>query len=178
MVALKYNNDSFLRNLVELYERDPGVVCAKFGGREETLLHRAALHRRIEMVEFLLEHEARQVDDASGNTPLHCAALGGDADVARALIEAGAELEAANLELDRPLHLAASVGNMEVLQVILDHGGDLYSRGCQDNTALHLAAPSGDHDEAMAGMPPEALHDLRRRFEILRRRACTGREQL
>ena len=141
-MALKYNNDSFLRNLVELYETDPGVVFAKFGGREETLLHRAALHRRIEMVEFLLEHEARQVEDASGNTPLHCAALGGDADVARALIEAGAELEAANLELDRPLHLAASVGNMEVLQVILDHGGDLYSRGCQDNTALHLAAQS------------------------------------
>ena len=90
---MKYIDDSFLRNLVELYERDPGVVCAKFGCREETLLHRAALHRRIEMVEFLLEHEARQVEDSSGNTPLHCAALGGDADVARALIEAGAELE-------------------------------------------------------------------------------------
>lgn len=30
------------------------------------------------------------------------------------LVEAGAELEAANHELDRPLHLAASVGNLEV----------------------------------------------------------------
>ena len=34
--------------------------------------------------------------------------------VAMRLVEAGAELEAANHELDRPLHLAASVGNLEV----------------------------------------------------------------
>ena len=34
--------------------------------------------------------------------------------MAMRLVEAGAELEAANHELDRPLHLAASVGNLEV----------------------------------------------------------------
>ena len=34
---------------------------------------------RIEMVEWLLEHGAAARDeDGSGNTPLHCAALGGD----------------------------------------------------------------------------------------------------
>ena len=93
------------------------------------------------MVEWLLEHGAAARDeDGSGNTPLHCAALGGDtgqlvvynqqythtllscpipimislAAVAMRLVEAGAELEAANHELDRPLHLAASVGNLEV----------------------------------------------------------------
>ena len=38
--------------------------------------------------------------------------------VARRLVEAGAELEAANHELDRPLHLAASVGNLEVSIIV------------------------------------------------------------
>ena len=128
------------RSLVELYEADPEIVFKTYGGRQETLLHRAALHRRIEMVQFLLEHGAGQLEDVEGNTPLHCASLGGDAEVARALIAAGADLEAVNHELDRPLHLAASVGNLEVVEVILEEGGDLYSRGSQENTALHQAA--------------------------------------
>ena len=104
---------------MKLYEKDPDIVMEKFGCREESLLHRAALHRRIEMVTFLLEHShtgAKEVD-CSGNTPLHCAALGGDAGIARALIMAGADLEAPNHEQDRPLHLAASVGNIEVMKV-------------------------------------------------------------
>ena len=56
------------------------------------------------------------------------------------LIQAGAELNAANHELDRPLHLAAGVGNLEVLRVILDTGGDLEARGWLQNTALHVAS--------------------------------------
>ena len=125
---------------MELYEAEPEIVLQTYGGRQETLLHRAALHRRIEMVEFLLEQGCPQQEDLEGNSPLHCAALGGDAEVARALIRAGADLEAANHELDRPLHLAASVGNLEVVEVILEEGGQLYSRGSQENTALHQAA--------------------------------------
>ena len=129
-----------IRSLVELYEAEPEIIFKTFGARQETVLHRAALHRRIEMVEFLLEHGAPQQEDVEGNSPLHCAALGGDAEVARALIRAGADLEAVNHELDRPLHLAASVGNLEVVVVILEQGGDLTSRGNRENTALHEAA--------------------------------------
>ena len=87
------------RSLVELYEADPDIVFKTYGGRQETLLHRAALHRRIEMVQFLLEHGASQLEDVEGNTPLHCAALGGDAEVARALIAAGADLEIAIISM-------------------------------------------------------------------------------
>ena len=116
---LKNLNPIIPRSLVEQYEAEPEIVLQTYGGRQETLLHRAALHRRIEMVEFLLEQGCPQQEDLEGNSPLHCAALGGDADVARALIRAGADLEAANHELDRPLHLAASVGNLEVVEVIL-----------------------------------------------------------
>ena len=104
---------------MELHEADPEIVFRTYGGRQETLLHRAALHRRREMVQFLLEHGASQQEDVEGNTPLHCAALGGDTEVARALIKAGADLEAVNHELDRPLHLAASVGNLEARLYVL-----------------------------------------------------------
>ena len=80
--------------------------------------------------------------DANGNTPLHCAALGGDIYIAKRLIDAGADLDASNHELDRPIHLAASVGNIEVLRIILDAGADLHIKGWLENTALHVAAQS------------------------------------
>ena len=56
------------------------------------------------------------------------------------IIQAGADLNAANYELDRPLHLAAGVGNLEVLRVLLDTGASLEARGWLENTALHVAA--------------------------------------
>ena len=91
------------------------------GKRKETVLHRAALRNRREMVEFLLKqggltpHET----DGNGNTPLHCAALGGHTDVAQLLVDAGADLEATNNEGDRPIHLGAGAGNLAFLKFLL-----------------------------------------------------------
>ena len=92
------------------------------GRRFETILHRAALRSRREMVEFLVKQRAPQVQDVNGNTPLHCAALGGDPEVARMLLEGGADVEAGNSEGDRPLHLAAGAGNLAVLRLLLQVG--------------------------------------------------------
>ena len=98
------------------------------GKRLETILHRAALRSRREMVEFLVKQRAPQVQDVNGNTPLHCAALGGDPQVARLLLEGGADVEACNSEGDRPLHLAAGAGNLAVLRLLLQVGaGHQYS---------------------------------------------------
>ena len=90
---------------MEAYEKNPEIIHEKFGERNESILHRAALNSRIEMVEFLLEHGAQQSEvsascitmiifeinlrhqDGNGNTPLHCAALGGDTAIAVKLIQ-------------------------------------------------------------------------------------------
>ena len=86
------------------------------------------------------------LEDCNGNTPLHCAALGGDKQIANKLIEAGADLDASNHELDKPIHLAANVGKIDVLKVLLDAGADLQGRGWLDNTALHVACQSAQVD--------------------------------
>ena len=106
------------------------------------------------MVEFLLSHGCVQVEDGNGNTPLHCAALGGDEFIAQKLIEAGADLNASNHELDRPIHLAASVGNIAVLQVILNAGADLLARGWLENTALHVAAQAAQVTKGVPKIVP------------------------
>ena len=82
------------------------------------------------------------IEDFHGNTPLHCAALGGDKQITNKLIEAGVDLDASNHELDKPIHLAASVGNLDVLKALLDAGANLQGRGWLDNTALHVACQS------------------------------------
>ena len=113
-------------------------------------------------MEFLLKqgglspHET----DGNGNTPLHCAALGGHTDVAQFLVDAGADLEATNNEGDRPLHLGAGAGNLIFLKLLLQvsqsswqkckilsqAGASLESTGCNGNTALHCAAQNAEAD--------------------------------
>ena len=133
------------RNLVEAWRKDPEIInkkvgtssfliCSKnwlkMGRRLETILHRAALRSRREMVELLVKQRAPQVQDVNGNTPLHCAALGGDPQVARLLLDGGADVEACNSEGDRPLHLAAGAGNLAVLRLLLQVGAILI-QNCQ-----------------------------------------------
>merc|ERR1711936_43136 len=141
-IKLTFCHFNDFRTLVENFEEDANIIHVKMGQRNETILHRAALNRRIEMVEFLLEHNASQIEDGNGNFPLHCAALGGDRMIAQKLIDAGADLEASNFDHDKPLHLAATVGNLDVVCTLLDAGADIKGRGWMGNTALHCAAES------------------------------------
>ena len=143
-IKLTFCHFNDFRTLVEKFEKDPEIIHRKMGARNDTILHRAALNRRIQMVEFLLEHEVPQIEDGYGNYPLHCVALGGDKVIAQKLIDAGADLEASNNDLDKPLHLAASVGNIDVVCTFLDAGADLDSRGWMENTALHCAAEAAE----------------------------------
>lgn len=62
------------------------------------------------MVQFLLEHDACQEEDGNGNTPLHCAAIGGEPEVVKLLVASGGDLEATNHDGDQHhLHLNMKV---------------------------------------------------------------------
>jgi ankyrin repeat protein len=59
-------------------------------------------------------------------TPLHFAAEHGHAEVARVLLEHGADIEAKHIETS--LHYAAKRGHEEVVRVLLEHGADVEAR--------------------------------------------------
>ena len=78
-------------------------------------------------------------------TPLHIAAQGSwRADIVRALVEAGADVNAKNVNLSTPLHYAALQGvsddeSDEGVKALIEAGADVNARNCDQETPLHLA---------------------------------------
>jgi ankyrin repeat protein len=96
-----------------------------------------------------VQHDRDAVGERSfdGWTPLHLAAFMGHADVARVLLDHGADIEAVakNGIGNRPLHAAlAGKESPEVIDLLLARGADVNARAEADVTPLHLAAARGN----------------------------------
>jgi RNA polymerase sigma factor (sigma-70 family) len=95
--------------------------------------------------------------DAAGMTALHHAAERGATDVARRLIEAGADVDARDGDGETPLHHASHAGPwkpgpaLEVVRLLLDHGAAV---------DVFLAASLGDVERlrALLDEDPERVH--------------------
>ena len=111
------------------------------GGRNGiTPLHSAAYYGEFEMVQELLKLKANvNAQDAYGETPLRYVSRGPRSDlnvapllsnVARLLLEHGANVNARMNNQSTPLHEAVRCGRVEVVRVLLEHGADV---GAEDN---------------------------------------------
>ena len=81
--------------------------------------------------------------NASGQdllTPLHLAALRGNAHIAQILIDKGANVSAASVSDNTPLHYAALRGNAHIAQILIDKGANVSATDQDLLTPLHLAA--------------------------------------
>ena len=130
-------------------------------------LHFAAKYGRVEVVRVLLEHVANLAaeDDSrktaiqavsdyvnsrnsDGQTPLHFASQGTFTkgpnialwpDVARLLLEHGADVNAQGDYHLIPLHVAAQHGRVKVVRVLLEYGADVGAENDHGYTALQMA---------------------------------------
>ena len=106
---------------------------------DDTRLHEAAKYLRVEEVKNLIlagaDMEARRKTRCGGGTPLFMAIRtnhwsgDGSLDVARALIRAGADVNARaarnnTIYRETPLHHAANFGHVEMINLLLDAGAD------------------------------------------------------
>lgn len=82
-------------------------------------------------------------DDADGTTSLHWAVQADDLEEARALLDAGAQVRAANRYGVTPLALAALNGNTAMLKLLLDAGADANAAFGDGETVLMTAARTG-----------------------------------
>ena len=152
-----------------LLASDPGLALASLGGRHGT---RTALHvvadwpgyfpNGPQIVRILLaaggDPNARDPEKGS-ETPLHWAASSDDVDVARALIDGGADIDVADGSIGTPLDNAIGYGCWNVARLLVE-------RGARVEKLWHAAA-LGMVDrlrELVAGPPMPTLRKCPRRF--------------
>ncbi len=116
---------------------------------EESPMHVAASHDRLDFVRFLIG-QGVHTDGRTSNAhlPLHYAAYAGTEESAQAgelFKRTGIDIYATELQANTPLHIAAFYGREPFVKFLLTHHAPVYLRNLLGQTALHLAAIRG-HD--------------------------------
>lgn len=85
--------------------------------------------------------------DESGMTPLHCAVLDRNSECVQMLLDAGAQIRMAQLQI-APIHFAAQTGVIVIVEMLLKHGDGINAVDLLGNTPLSLAIEFGHYDLA------------------------------
>ena len=131
---------------------DAGADIEAEGFMGRTPLGLAAEEGATEILQILLgqgadngtpEGEDKQ-SPAIGSEALFTAIKKGDVETVRLLVEAGADVNAAEgFGGNTPLHEAVEEGNAEIVQILVDAGADIEAEGFMGQTPLGLAAEEG-----------------------------------
>lgn len=102
----------------------------------------AANEGQADLVESILMRDITTKDsvDDDGYTPLHRAAYSNNVDIAKILIQYGANVNARTEFQWTPLHSAVKWSNTECAAFLLQHGADVNAISQGQQTALHIAA--------------------------------------
>jgi hemoglobin len=143
VVMIASGQGRLLDYVQETVSHDPSLIHQRFAGR--TLLHVASAHGNLPLVALLLRLGMDpNTTDGGGHTPLYsvgneCHRAGGP-DVVRALIRAGAAVDAnAGVKRCTALHMAARRGSVEIAAALLDCGADIEARDSLGVTPLRRA---------------------------------------
>lgn len=109
-------------------------------------LHLAVMTEEVAIIKALLEAGAMlDMVDNDGQTPLLQACLGGNLEVVRLLLAAGANPAHQNKQAHSALHyLAAFCRDRQLLVDTIDRGADVNAKSLKLNTPLHFAAMNGN----------------------------------
>ena len=113
-------------------------------------LYYAALFGFLDISEHLIDAYPQDVNAQGGIrvTALHAAVDKGHHNVAKLLLEHGADVESRDSRNQTPLHIASYRGYAEVVSLLIDHGADLNAEDDTLKTPLYLVSEQGRQDIA------------------------------
>ena len=109
-----------------------------------TALHIAVIHKKPDMISFLLKHGAnRESKDINNWTPLCFAAKSGETCIVEILLHEGAEVDSNLDDGQTPLLIAAQYGFKDVVEILLKQGAKTDAAEYEAWTTLYSAAMNG-----------------------------------
>lgn len=118
-----------------------GSVVAQTLGANDQPIHDAARMGSADEVQNILKAtpDARDARTGRGSTPLHLAATNPDAGPLKALLAAGADVNARDGEGATPLHMAAYTQRTENAKLLLEAGADTTAKTHSGRDPLSMA---------------------------------------
>ncbi|WP_341816186.1 ankyrin repeat domain-containing protein [Wolbachia endosymbiont (group B) of Elophila nymphaeata] len=169
--AIENKNYQEIDNILQNVESD--FIKAVINGQDDEYgspLHYAAFKGDVQVTKILLESGANpnlkmqgsgillstadetQKDedwehDYQGCTPLHVAVFNGQLEVAKILVNCGADVNAMSTDWqETPLHMAVQSGKLNVIKFLVEKGADVNAKEERGRAPLHTAAYSGKLD--------------------------------
>jgi hypothetical protein len=140
LVAPLMNLSKVTRNCIHL---QPILMNVKLGMYGRTQLHHCAENGFTTSVKRLLVIRNINVN-VKNDSPLHYATMIGHVEIARLLLQNGADLNVKSNYGTTPLHRAATRGHIDILHLLVENGADLEAQENDGWRVLHFAAVSGN----------------------------------
>ena len=138
--------------LLAKYYRQPAVTDYLLSLNPKLDLFDTCVAGRTEAVlnEIDANSALLETHSSDGWTPLHLAAFFGHPELAKALLNRGANVDSrsTNAMQNTPMHAAAAGRNVSMVRLLLENGADANALQHGGWTALHSAAQSGDREMA------------------------------
>ncbi|XP_023265113.1 B-cell lymphoma 3 protein isoform X1 [Seriola lalandi dorsalis] len=128
-----------------------GADPAALDRNGQTALHLCCEYNQCECISVVLSQSSSSTCLESRNyeglSPLHLAVLLGHQDLARMLLDAGADINAMDIKSGQsPLMHAVESNNADMVHFLIENGCDVNSQSYSGNTALHSACGRGQVD--------------------------------
>ncbi|XP_026182125.1 ankyrin repeat domain-containing protein 16 [Mastacembelus armatus] len=122
------------------------VNSKHFGRSGDTLLHYAARHGHLDIVEYLIKRVGMDVEVYNNDykRPLHEAASMGHKACVEYLLREGAKVDSLKKADWTPLMMACTRRNLNVIKELLHHGADPELRNKDGWNSFHIACREGD----------------------------------